>query len=113
MNSYSILAFKILTVFTKTKKMKTILFIRTENNSVFDGSLKGTSLKMNGDIVTTNVENQFQINKGFIELGPMPELENSGAFTLEAKVSPDAVLGNRQNIMESQSPPAAFFVDDQ
>ena len=64
--------------------MKTLLFVRTENQSAFDGSVKGTSVKINGDIVPTKVENQFKINKGFIELGEMPELEKTGAFTLEA-----------------------------
>ena len=92
--------------------MKTLLFVRTENNSAFDGSVKGTALKLNGPVTPTKVENQFQLSQGFLETGAMPELEKSGAFTVEALVTPDAVLGSRQNIMESQKPPIAFFIDD-
>ena len=91
--------------------MKTLLFVRTENNSAFDGSVKGTALKLNGPVTPTKVENQFQLSQGFLETGAMPELEKSGVFTVEALVTPDAVLGSRQNIMESQKPPIAFFID--
>ncbi|MCX6213075.1 IPT/TIG domain-containing protein [Spirosoma sp.] len=92
--------------------MKTLLYARTENNSAFDGSLKGTSLQLNGDTRITKIENQFQFNKGSIDLGPMPELEKAGAFTLEATINPTVVVGSRQNIMEGQAVPAAFFLDD-
>src|SRR5258707_3254033 len=93
--------------------MKTLLFVRTENNSAYDGSVTGTALKLNGPVTSTKVENQFQLSQGFLETGPMPELETSGgAFTVEALITPDAVLGSRQNIMESQKPPIAFFIDD-
>src|ERR1700754_328647 len=92
--------------------MKTLLFVRTENKSAFDGSVKGTQLKINGDVTPTPVENQFQVNQGFIETGPVPEISKSGSFTLEATVTPAALTGARQNIMESQTPPVALFIDE-
>ncbi len=92
--------------------MKTVLFVRTGSKSIFDGSVNGTSLKLNGDIAATKTENQFQITKGFIEAGILPGLDGNGVFTLEATVAPTAVLGGRQNIIESQTPPVALFIDD-
>ena len=47
--------------------MKTLLFVRTENNNAFDGSVKGTALKLNGPVTSTKVENQFQLSQGFLE----------------------------------------------
>jgi len=91
--------------------MKTLLFVSTESNNIYDGSVKGTSIKVEGNITTTKDQNVITINKGFIEPGPIPELEKSTSFTLEATLKPTSVLGGRQDIMEAQSPPIALFID--
>ncbi len=92
---------------------KTLVFLRTENNEVFDGSVKGAFVKLSGDVKPARVENTFSVKKGFIELGNLPELQQSEAFTFEATVTPAAIGPNRQNIIESQAPPAAFFINPQ
>ncbi|WP_343703916.1 IPT/TIG domain-containing protein [Chitinophaga sp.] len=94
------------------EQLKTLLFVRAENNGVFDGSFLGTPITMNGSITHSTKEDEFLITKGFINMGRIPGLETSGAFTLEAVITPEAVTGSRQNIMESQSPPAALFIDN-
>ncbi|TDH28683.1 hypothetical protein EXU57_00980 [Segetibacter sp. 3557_3] len=90
---------------------KTLVFLRTENNDVFDGSVKGTAVKLVGDVTHSKRENAFVIKRGSIELGTIPEWQTSDSFTFEAYVTPQAIGPGRQNIIESQSPPAAFFID--
>lgn len=93
------------------EQLKTLMFVRAESNGAFDGSVNGAQVMLSGTVARSEIENQFLVKKGFINMGRIPELEESGVFTLEAIVIPDAVKGARQNIIESQSPPAALFID--
>ncbi|MDQ3276909.1 MAG: hypothetical protein M3Q06_01200, partial [Bacteroidota bacterium] len=95
------------------EKVKTLLFVRLENQTLFDGSTRGTTIKTIGDVRPTRLENEFQFVKGGLHIGRIAELEKSRSFTLEALVTPDAVTGSRQNIMEAQTPAIALFIDDQ
>lgn len=91
--------------------MKTILSVRAVNKKVFDDSTKGKPIALMGDVVLSKTENFFVVRKGYLDVGLMPDLGSSNAFTLEATVKPIAVSGARQNIMESQTPPVALFID--
>ena len=94
------------------KKPRTLMFVRTEDSTVFDGSVEGSGVTLSGGVTPSRVENEFLVKKGFIDMSTIPELEESGTFTLEAVITPDTVKGARQNIMESQALPAAFFIDE-
>ncbi len=92
--------------------MKTLLSLQTENESIFDGSANGTPLQIVGKITSTENKDTFKITKGFIGLGSSSELKNLDSFTLEATINPTALARNRQNIMESQNPPLALYIDN-
>ena len=92
--------------------MKTLLSLRTENESIFDDSANGTPLKIIGNITSTENKDTFKITKGFIGVDSNSELENLDSFTLEATINPSALARNRQNIMESQTPPIALYIDN-
>ncbi|MBB1285184.1 IPT/TIG domain-containing protein [Flavisolibacter sp. BT320] len=94
------------------EKVKTLLFVRSENQTLFDGSTRGTTIKTVGDVRPTRLENEFQFVKGGLHIGRIPELEKARSFTLEALITPDTITGSRQNIMEAQKPAVAFFIDD-
>ncbi len=91
---------------------KTVFYLRSENNELFDGAETGNPVKLRGSIRQTSRENEFQVTKGFIDIGKVPTLNKSSTFTLEAVVQPKKVTGSRQNILESQSPPVAIFLDN-
>ena len=91
--------------------MKTLLSVRADKNKVFDGSTKGSPIQVFGDIVPSKTENIFSVKKGYLEVGLLPALGKNNSFTLEATLKPDNVIGARQNIMEAQTPPVAFFID--
>ncbi len=91
---------------------KTVFYLRSENNQLFDGAETGNPVKLSGSIQQTTKENEFQVKKGFIDIGNIPQIEKSSSFTLEAVVQPKKVLGTRQNILESQTPPVAVFLDN-
>lgn len=91
------------------EQLKSLLYVRTENKSVFDGT-KGSPVTLSGTVEHADVENQFLVKKGFINMGRIPELDKSGTFTVEATVIPDTI-GKRQNIIESQTPPVALFIE--
>ena len=94
------------------EKVKTLLFVRSDEQTLFDGSSRGTSIKTVGDVKPTILENEFQFNRGGLHIGRISELEKSESFTLEAMITPDSATGARQNIMEAQNPAVAFFIDD-
>ncbi len=91
--------------------MKTLLSIRSELDSVYDGSTKGVSVKVAGNVTTTKTANRLLMKQGYLEPGPMPELDKADSFTLEATINPSAI-DKRQNIMDSQSPPVDFYIDE-
>ncbi|GAA0880491.1 hypothetical protein GCM10009119_34610 [Algoriphagus jejuensis] len=91
---------------------KTVFYLRSQNNELFDGAETGNSVSLLGKIAATTKENEFQVTRGFIDIGKIPGIENSASFTLEATIQPQKVTGSRQNILESQSPPVAIFLDD-
>jgi hypothetical protein len=91
---------------------KTVFYLRSENNELFDGAETGNPVRLLGSIQQTSNENEFQVKKGFIDIGKIPVLDKSDSFTLEAVVQPVKVIGTRQNILESQSPPVAVFLDN-
>lgn len=92
--------------------MKTLLSVRAEKSKVFDGSTKGSPIHVIGDVVSSKTENMFKVKKGYLEVGLPLALGKNNSFTLEATIKPDNVIGARQNIMEAQSPPVAFFIDE-
>lgn len=92
--------------------MKTLLNLKSENQSLFDGSTNGTSIKKTGQIKAARSIDMLTIDSGYLEVESPIDLSENDAFTLEAAIKPASVTGKRQNLIESQAPPVAFFIDD-
>ncbi|MFC5650681.1 IPT/TIG domain-containing protein [Paenibacillus solisilvae] len=89
----------------------TLFLLKNDSEGAYDGSVRGISIARTVNAKPLEMERGFQLTKGYIELARSPDLDQLQAFTLEATINPDAVGGQRQNIMEAQSPSVALFIE--
>lgn len=95
------------------KTTKTVFYLGTDPQGVFDASSKGHKLIANSRVLDLGDERRVKINQGgFIKLDRSKELDSLSSFSLEAYVRPRQ-LGRRLNIIESQQPSVALFLDPQ
>lgn len=94
------------------KNYKSLFYLHNDESGVFDASVKGVIIKTNPKIRNQGEGALLLFEKGgFVQLNRNKELDELKAFTLEAAINP-STLGERMNIMESQKPSVAFFIDN-
>lgn len=89
----------------------TLFSLKSDVQGAFDGSAKGIAVAQSPNAKLLGADAGFQLNRGFIELARHRDLDNLQSFTIEATITPDAVGGERRNILEGQSPAIAFFIE--
>lgn len=95
------------------EETKTLFYLGTDTQGVFDKSVKGYKIIANPKVRDLGNERMVQINKGgYIKLDRSSELDRLSSFTLEAFVRPRRI-GDRMNIIEAQQPSVALFIDPQ
>lgn len=93
------------------KATKTLFFLGTDPQGVFDASPKGQITIANLKVKDLGNERMVQIDQGgFIKLDRSKELDSLSSFSLEASVCPSKI-SERMNIIESQYPSVALFTD--
>jgi IPT/TIG domain len=89
----------------------TLFLLKSDAQGPFDGSAKGIAIAPSPNVKMLGAEGGFRLDKGFIELARHKDLDNLQAFTIEATITPEAIGGERRNILEAQSPAVALFIE--
>ncbi|TRZ45107.1 LamG-like jellyroll fold domain-containing protein [Robertkochia solimangrovi] len=92
--------------------LKTLFYLGTDKDEIFDGSVFGQNLSINTKVMNLRRNGTIQFNEGgSIKLGNSKALSELDSFTIEATIRPKSI-GSRMNIAEAQNPPVAFFIAD-
>jgi hypothetical protein len=82
-----------------------------DRNTMFDGSVNGITILKSVNAKVLPRDRGVALDKGSIDIARHGDLDNLQSFTIEATITPADVGGARQNIIESQTPPIAFFIE--
>ena len=91
---------------------QSLLFqLRADSYDVFDGSAKGTPVKVSSNVKSTRGQDGLVFRNGFVQIGRSKPLDELSSFTISATIRPERVDGQRKNILEGQSPAIALYID--
>ena len=94
------------------KETKTLLYLGTDQDGIFDASMSGRKIDVNARVKKLKRKDSLLFNKGgAIKINENGEFKDMDSFTIEALIKPRA-FGKRMNIAEAQNPAVAFFIDD-
>ena len=92
--------------------MKTLLLVRTDQNNIYDDSMKGLPLKKVGNITKAKMDNSVNIKSGYLKIGSIADFKIDKPFTIEISIKPKSVIGSKQSIFESRLPSITLYLDD-
>jgi len=82
-----------------------------DRQDLFDGSVHGNALARRGNVRVLPANAGVALDGGFVDLTRTHDLDSLDTFTITATITPKAVGSARQNIVESQVPSIALFVE--
>jgi len=89
----------------------TLFILKSDPQGACDGSTKGIGLTQSANIKSLGFKAGFRLTGGSIDLTRHADLDSLQSFTIEARIRPDQIGGDRQNIIEGQTPALALFID--
>jgi hypothetical protein len=87
----------------------TLFQLKSDANGVFDGSAKGIAVIRAAN--TKQVHEGLKFDNSVVELSRNSDLDNLQSFTIQATITPEVLRGERQNILEAESPAISLFID--
>lgn len=88
----------------------TLFQLAVDGATLFDGSIIGLPINPNPKVKIS--AGAIGLNGGMIDVGRHPALDLLESFTVDVMVTPEGVSTERQNIVESQTPSFALFIDN-
>jgi hypothetical protein len=89
----------------------TVFRLVGDSNGLFDGSVNGVGILRSTNAKVLPGDAGLSIDRGSVDVARHPDLDTLQSFTIDATVTPAKVGGERQNIVEAQTPAVAFFVE--
>src|SRR5262245_22262865 len=82
-----------------------------DSSGMFDGSVIGVPILKSTGAKVLPRDSGIALENGAIDIGRQSDLDSLQSFTSEAEITPKSLGGTRQNIVESQTPSIALFVE--
>lgn len=89
----------------------TLFQLAADPNGMFDGSVNGIAIGKSVNARVLPGDRGVALDNGSIDVARQGDLDALQSFTIEATITPTRVGGARQNIIEGQTPPVAFFIE--
>jgi hypothetical protein len=89
----------------------TLFRLEGDQQGMFDGSVNGISIVKSSNAKVLPASAGIALDRGFVDIARQADLDGLQAFTIDAVITPTNVGGARQNIVESQTPSVAFFIE--
>lgn len=93
------------------KNVRSVFCLGVDKFGLFDASSKGHSVSAKNNVRNIGDERTLYLaNSAHLVINRSKEIDSLETFTFEATIIPERLAG-RQNILEAQTPPIAFFID--
>lgn len=89
----------------------TLFRLTGDSNGIFDGSVNGIALLKTVNAKIRPQDAGIILTNGIVDIGRQRDLDALQSFTIEATITPTNVGGQRQNIVEGQTPSIALFIE--
>jgi Concanavalin A-like lectin/glucanases superfamily/IPT/TIG domain len=90
---------------------RTLFQLVGDSNGLFDGSVNGIAIANTSNTRVLPEDQGVAFEQGTIDIGHHRDLDALQSFTIEATITPTRVGGERQDILEGQTPSVALFIE--